>query len=200
MSISTTLIANLALAFLGQDPISNLSESTRGARVMNLLYEPTRDAMLRNGQWKFAKTYTSLATSASTPVADYAYYYALPSDYMRWVSSTFTDWRIHGTLIASNDGAPVYLEYIQKVTDPNAFDPLFVQALAAQMSVDACYSLQGDAGLYNRVMAARDEKLADARHAGSLEDPNQIMFAGTFVNSRRGPIDSIPFRYIAAPT
>lgn len=47
-------ICNLALAHLGEAPISSLSDDTTAGRACNQLYLITRDAVLRSHRWNFA--------------------------------------------------------------------------------------------------------------------------------------------------
>ena len=52
--ISKITICNLALAQLGQAPISSLEQDDERARRLNLFYEPVRDEVLRTHNWGFA--------------------------------------------------------------------------------------------------------------------------------------------------
>ena len=52
--ISKITICNLALAQLGQAPISSLTQEDEKARRLNLFYEPVRDEVLRSHNWGFA--------------------------------------------------------------------------------------------------------------------------------------------------
>jgi hypothetical protein len=79
-------ICNVALALMGhQEQITALSENTTAGRLCNLLYEPARDAMLREHTWNFAIRRTTLPASSTTPNHEYTYQYPLPSDWLRMV-------------------------------------------------------------------------------------------------------------------
>ena len=130
-------ICNLALQKLGAKSITALTEDTTAGRECNRVYEHARDSELRAHPWNFARTRTSIAASSTDPVFGYAKQYQLPSDCLRILpTSANDDWQIEGRMILTDDTSPLQLVYIKKVTDPNDFDALFVELLAARIAVE----------------------------------------------------------------
>ena len=58
---SEVQICNLALAKIGDQQITSLTENSKAGRLCNLVYEPLRDATLRAHPWNFAITRETLA-------------------------------------------------------------------------------------------------------------------------------------------
>ncbi|MBR4592301.1 MAG: hypothetical protein IKO35_03750, partial [Elusimicrobiaceae bacterium] len=59
--ISKISICNLALAQLGQSPISSFEQDNEKARRLKLFYAPVRDEVLRTHNWGFAGVREPLA-------------------------------------------------------------------------------------------------------------------------------------------
>lgn len=136
-------ICNLALQRLGAKAISSLTEDTTAGRACNRVYEQARDSELRAHPWSFARTRVQVAASSTDPVFGYAKQYQLPSDCLRILptngtngTATQDDWQIEDRKILTDDTSPINLIYIKKVTDPNEFDALFSELLAARIAMD----------------------------------------------------------------
>ena len=75
-------IANLALMYLGAQPIVAFTDQNEGARVMNRAYPLMRDKLLRAFRWNFTVVYTQLAALSTPPPMEFSYAYQLPSDFI----------------------------------------------------------------------------------------------------------------------
>ena len=64
---SEVQICNLALAKIGDQQITSLTENSKAGRLCNLVYEPLRDATLRAHPWNFAITRETLALHSVAP-------------------------------------------------------------------------------------------------------------------------------------
>lgn len=101
----TVQLVNNALVMLGEGPITDLTDDTDKARVMNGLYVPTLDAKLLDGDWNFANTRAALTPLTATPLWGWSFMHALPSDpYCLRVLATDIDADLGLTL--SNDPDP----------------------------------------------------------------------------------------------
>jgi len=138
-------ICNMALGYVGvSHEISSLTEASTEAEQCNRFYTQTRDATLRDFPWPFAQKTVSLALVAEDPDIDWSYSYRYPPDCLkalRFITGTRvqtvrTPWElssdVSGRLILTNQGDAV-LKYISRITDPEMFDPSFVEALAWRM-------------------------------------------------------------------
>jgi len=177
MAASEVSICNLALQKLGAARIVSLSENSRNAKSVNACYEPQRDTELRKYLWNFARKRTSLAAHSTAPAFMYEAAYPLPSDYLRLIKPARLglDWHVEqheGALaILSNDGAPLDVRYIARVTNPALFDPSFIEMLACKIAWHTCEDLTQSntkkAALMEEYRAAR----AEARQTNAFEVP-----------------------------
>lgn len=138
-------IANRALQKLGAERIVSLSQDSENARACNLLYDSIRDAELRAHPWNFAIKRAQLAADVTAPAFGPAAAYTLPSDCLRVLPTDENwnthDWKIEGRKILTDDGAPLDVRYICRVTDPNQYDALFIEALACAIAQELCEQL-----------------------------------------------------------
>lgn len=191
---SRVQIANRALTKLGADRILLLSDDTQGARVMNSMFDDVRDAELRRVHWKFAMKRTSLLALASAPAWGYKYQYPLPSDfiglvqvndyYLRTGVSYQALWSVEGTNILTDLEAPLKVIYKFRVTDSGTYDPLFVEALACKLAMEACETLTQSESKFQRVATEYQEALIAAAMADAIENPPDALPNGSFIDSR----------------
>ena len=78
---TATDIANMALTFVGANPISNIIDSRAPeAYKIRAFYDISRRAELELFDWSFARRFRSLASASVNPASLYAYAYILPED------------------------------------------------------------------------------------------------------------------------
>ena len=172
-------IANRALQKLGAERIVSLTQDSENARACNLAYPLVRDAELRAHPWNFAIARVSLPADATAPAFGPANSFTLPSDFLRLLPVdpeeviNDEDWRIEGKKILTNDSAPLQVRYIYRVTDPNEFDSLFVEALASKIAFQICEKITQSN--QKKAAAAEDYKMAiaAARRINAFENVAQ---------------------------
>lgn len=142
---SETDICNMALLGVGAKPkISSLIEDSDNARLCRQFYQPVVDTVLRSHLWNCATFYpdSSLTPLSATPdTPDWDYQYNLPSN--PWCLRLLqvgadtdqpTKWKVVGrTFLYNTDTAKVV--YIKRITDPNEFDPLLVDAIVNRLQI-----------------------------------------------------------------
>lgn len=139
---SVVEICNRALDKLGETPIASLADDIKASRACNRAFAPVRDAVLRDHPWNCAIGRAALAADGQAPVWGYARRFPLPVDCLRVLDiAVETRWIVEGRAILTDAGAPLQIRYIRRVDDPNLFDPLFVEALAARLAVELCEAL-----------------------------------------------------------
>ncbi len=147
MATSKVEICNRALQILGASSISSLTENSENARQCNLAYEPVKKAELRKHNWSFAIERASLAADATAPAFGRSNAFELPSDCLKVLSpypednTNDRDWIIEKRKILTDESAPLQIRYIYDVTDPNQFDALFAESLAAKMALEMSEAL-----------------------------------------------------------
>jgi hypothetical protein len=154
-------ICNLALAHLGEAPITSLDEDTLAARACALHYETTRDELLRSHRWNFASARAVLSRLEAIPAFGWAYAFALPTDFLRALDVndeeagdlTSGEWQIEGRNLLT-DWDEVSLVYIRQIEDVSQFDALFVQAFALKLAVYLSETIRGTTGKTAELMQA----------------------------------------------
>lgn len=191
MAYTEILICNMAIGNLGiSTPIASLTEASNEARACNLYYEVTRDAVLRDFPWGFAKRRVVLA-DVGDPATDWEYAYAYPADCLKIRALTLNgirkpraDQRIefesayNGTQrVIHTDQADAELIYTAQVTDVAIFDPLFVHALSWALSAAIAPALVGQIagqGVANAMRQAYSLMLAQAAAADMEENEEGV--------------------------
>ena len=193
MATEVSICSN-ALRRLGDDPITALTDDTERARLCNAFYIPSRDLILRSHPWNFAITRATLAQLSDTPAYEYGYQYALPTDpYCLRILDFHTgsyssnevdmDWKVEGREILT-DEATVYIKYIGRVTDPNEYDTLLIETVAARLASDTGYAITGSTTLTNAMWQLYEAKIVEARHADASEGKPDEIIANTWLNAR----------------
>lgn len=151
MAITETDICNMSLGKLGSVRITSIATSDLSIEAVRCRnhYDQTRDALLRSFEWNFAKWRAELGL-ADTPPFEWDYKYTLPTDFLRlisvyeWADTDAVDDRftIEGNFILTNYDS-MNIKYIRKVTDPNKFDPLFVEVLVLQLALKLLHPIAG---------------------------------------------------------
>lgn len=191
---SDVSICNRALTKLGADRILLLSDDTQQARVMNSMYADVRDAEIARHHWKFAIKRTTLVSLVDTPVWGYQFQYPLPADYLGIVQVNDiyarscprgqAPWSVEGGNILTNLPAPLKIRYVSKVTNAGMFPPLFVEALACKLAMEAAESLTQSSSKKQAAMEEYKFALSEAKRQDAIENPPDDLPWGSWLDSR----------------
>ena len=185
-------IANSALNLLGASTISAFTDDSKNARLVNQRYEPVRDRVFRSHAWNCLHKRVQLAQNSTTPVVEYSFAYALPSDCLRVLKvhngttdsiQSDIDYKIEGRNIVTNEGT-VYIIYIAKITDPNLYDTYLQESISHQLAADLCYAITNNATLANNYMVRADERLREARFVDATENSLGTIESNEFTDAR----------------
>lgn len=186
-------IAKLALSHLGDRyDLSSLSDATPEAEQIDLVFDQTRDMLLKEHPWAFAQKYYSPPYDLSgTLPADWDYMFDYPEDCIRMIEIVnplgngyppiefavgVTD--LEQKVIMCNVEEPEF-RYTYRVTKASDFDVSFVDALSYRLAARVCVALTGDARL-----AAEIERKADVACGKAIsQDANE----GVGPPTTRGP-------------
>tara|TARA_R110002096_G_scaffold58166_2_gene146820 strand:- start:1351 stop:1941 length:591 start_codon:yes stop_codon:yes gene_type:complete len=153
---SEVQIAKLALQHIGDRfDISDLTESTPEAEQVNLIFVDTRDALLRQHPWNFAKKYATPAALTATVPGNWDYAYIYPTDAVRVlgvIDPLETGVAIKFEVARNENNAKVILTdqvdaefyYTAKITDSTQFDPEFTMALSYKLAAKLAMPLTGE--------------------------------------------------------
>jgi hypothetical protein len=185
---SRTSIANRALKALGAKTVESIDQDHPNARSIKNSYDSIRDAELRRYDWSFAIKRASIAADTSDTLWGDWNRYALPNDFLKLIrddeSGTRVDWRIEGRYIVTADAAPLDIRYVARITDPNQYDPMFLEAFALQLAHDSCQEITQSNGKKQQIKADYKEAIAEARRVGAIEKPSQISADDDWLSAR----------------
>lgn len=203
-TVSDTSICNLALAKVGgKRQITNLETDTgTAAELLRAQYDFLRDSVLRAYPWNFAIKRVELALSSDTPSHEYDNVFALPSDCLKVIRTSweadnvvsadancfsyenYPPYRIEGKKLLTNESS-VKIEYISQVTDPAQFDAQFVDVFSVRLAAEIAYPLTKDRGLVRDLRALFEALLPEARTSDSQEGtPRDVTDTGGWIRAR----------------
>lgn len=198
---STVDIANYALNIIGASNISSLGENSKVGRLVNQRYEGVRDAVFRSHPWNCLIRRAELAQETETPVFGYSRQYNLPTNPFCLRVLEFSN----GSLsypqdnMTNNTGGPVFviegrklltdedtvrIKYIARVTDPQQYDALLIDALSARLASEIAYAATGSTSVSQLADALYRDKLREARFVDATEGAPQKLEASDFIESR----------------
>lgn len=153
-------ICNLALIKLGAKRIVSLDDlQVPNAAACKAVYTMQRDSELRRHPWSFAIKRAQLPALSTSPLFGPDNAFELPSDYLRLVvPKEAQDWQIEGRTVTTDEGAPLEIRYIARITDTSLHDSLFNEVLACAMAVVLCEPITQS----NSKVAAKKEEYKDA--------------------------------------
>ncbi len=183
MALSQVQIVNLALTQLGQDRVIAITDDNEAARVMRSLWDICRDSLLAAHPWKFAILSTTLpALSAAPAGTTWTKQYALPEPCLRLVQvgETFLlyqgdvdSFALEGGNILTNEAAPLFVRYVQRVENVGLWPVLFGVAMARRLAMDACEKLTTSTSKFDAAVGAYQLAIREARRQSAIERPPQ---------------------------
>ena len=179
MALSPIALSSRALLKLGAFSIASFDEGTAEAEIAGNLYDGVRDALLSAHPWNFATGQAALARLSVEPVADYAYAFQLPADFLRALSLgqggagrgvpyRIAERRLH------TDAPEVVLSYIFR-PDEGEFPPFFAQLLVARLAAEFCIPLTESTSRAESLLKIAEADLRRARNIDAQQDtPGRI--------------------------
>lgn len=188
-------ICNMALDQLRQRTrVNSITEPvTEAEQTMAQWYDATREALLREYIWRFAKA-RKIISRTGTPEFDWASAYKLPNDYIRFLSVDgakevyqYQDYDIEGDELLMNGSNPTRkLRYIRSATDVSRFDPLFKIMLAYQLALNVAYKFTLQKGVEEKIRARITEQEPKLATINAQERPPSRIQRSKFLDSRGG--------------
>lgn len=140
--MSQVSIANRALALIGANKITSLSDGTEEAKAISNMYEGSLRSILSEACWGFALKRENLNRLNVKPAWGTGNYFQLPSDYVRvfGVMNDRVKWRIEGDkILADSDEFGILYTYL--MMNDAFYTPAFVDAFACRLAFDICFDL-----------------------------------------------------------
>lgn len=163
-------IGNNALALIGAQEIVTIADDVKSAKIIKRRYVSLRKSCLRRYKWNFAiKRVTLSVPDGTAPVYDYTYRFALPSDYLRILSSEdMLPYEVEGAFITTYDN-PLNIRYIADIIDYNIWDPLFTDYYTHVMAGELAYPLLQDKGMVDLMKREAKSIITEAKNINSIE-------------------------------
>ena len=198
-------VINLALLQLFAKPLTNLTNTDDPSAIAaNLIYDQTREELLRNHTWNFARSRTSIPLLANVvPLFDFMGAYQLPVDLLKLhhVGTEYDMWDpvthdlVAGNILyygyandpnfgyagdASNDTTnwpptSLFIEYTTSVTDVTTMDALFLKVLRLRLAAELCMPITGDLKLQMVLEGRANKALAEALAINHQERPMRVI-------------------------
>ena len=157
---------------IGASNIISRGEDSKSARVTNQRFDAVRDAVFRAHPWNCLVTRVTLAADSTTPTFTWANAFTLPTDpyCLRVLRLDYLDidFRVEGRKIICDEGT-VNVIYLARVTDPNEWDTLLHEAIAARLAADISFALVQSTSLTQGMFALYEQKLSEARFVDASE-------------------------------
>lgn len=184
---SIVKVCNSAISEVGSASITELSQASRPARECNTRYAPIVQSVLREHPWNCAITRVRLQQSTETPAYEWAYYYELPADFLRAVSTLNDEpYKIEGRFAASNAGE-LYMRYVRDISqDPSRWDSSLREAVVMRLAAALAVPLMGNASLGTEKLNAYALLLKKAKSVDAQEDTVEQPDDGDWVTTRTG--------------
>lgn len=192
-------ICNMALANFGGGEIVSLTENTEEARVLNLLYENCRQAVLAKGIWNFAIGYTkTLAVLEEAEHPIYNFVYALPGKCLK-VLQVYSDnvnlrfeqynpefevFNYGSRKAVATDIPMAHCKYIVDEDNTAIYTPEFVTCLSYLLSARCVESLTGNAQIVSEMDAKYQVALQDALLSNARENKTNLQYPSSFLDFR----------------
>jgi len=165
-------ICNSALNMIGASNILALTEDSKAARVCNQRYDFVRDAVFRSHPWNCLIRRATLAADTATPAFDFAKQFTLPTDpyclRLLRLEDPDTVHKVEGRKILTNESTCKIL-YVARITDPNEYDMLLIESIAARLAADISYALVNSNNLMQQMHNMYESKLREARFVDATE-------------------------------
>ncbi len=164
MASTSVDISNLALSYLGGNPITSLEDDSKEANLCKANYQPTLEAVLETREWSFAIKRFSTATPLSpAPTYGFANAFQLDADVLRVleVSDNKYDWQIEGRTVVTDEAS---IEY-KAIVAVNAvlFSASFVQALASRLAAEIAIAITNSRTMQSQMLELYGVKLREAQ-------------------------------------
>jgi hypothetical protein len=185
MSTIAVDICNSALIKLGAEPISDLTDNTKEAKLCRYQYEKVRNAVLRSAPWSFAVTRALLTPTVVTLEFGDENVFQLPADCVRVckVNDGDATYKIEGRYLLTDDDE-VEMYYVSKDATPSSYDAAFCEAVAATLAADIAYALTQSQAMMNGLLQLADFYINQARSMNSQEQTPESFKFDTFIDAR----------------
>ena len=179
-------IANVALGWIGADPITSFDDPSTQAQLIKLHYPRTRDVVLEVREWTFAVKRFVLEPDSEVPLFQWGAQFTIPTEILR-VLTVEREQVVSSNELTSNfieheqinwvkeadkilaDQDVIFMRAIIRIISTQEFSEGFVHALAARLAADIAISITRSSSMQQQMFALYGAKLADAAASEGMQ-------------------------------
>lgn len=163
--------ANRALALVGANKITNLSDETEEAKAINNMYEESLRSILSECCWNFAKKRAMLNKLMVSPTWGGGNYFQLPADCIRIFDAT-CQYDLEGDYLKANDETVgILYTYLQE--DDKRWLPAFRDAFCCRLAYDVAFDLTNSSSKQNELLELYHSHLLPIAKSMNARDASQ---------------------------
>lgn len=185
MASSQIEIVNYALAELGADLITSMSDPVKAAVLASAMWPICTEAVMRSYPWNCLIKRASLTPDAQVPLDEWEVQFTLPPTCLRVLRTDLTDdqYVVEGRKLLA-DSNTVKIKYLDNVSDVTLWDPLFVHAVTARLAQALAYPLVQSQSLKDTMGEAYRSRVREARSIDAQEGKLDLLEADDWLESR----------------
>lgn len=179
-------VCNRALDKLGASPITSLDDGNTAANLCTRTWPVVRDRLLRSYPWNFAIKRETTAPETDAPSWGFLYKHALPTDCLRLLEilDLRTDeYQVENNNILANSNV-LYIRYVRRVTDPNEYDGMFLDAASSLLAFEMCEKITQSNQKKDALWQEYQDNLMMARSVDAQENPVQQFEEDSWIEAR----------------
>ena len=183
-------VMNKALILLGDREIVSRTDNSTRAKVMDAIYDGTRDRIMRECPWNFATKQVNITKSTTyTVLFDFDSAYPLPADFLYMLRAELDlSYRMQDNHILADETAVgtsgLNIEYVRRVEDMSTADTLFVEALAYRLAYEACERITESNTKRDALLGEYELTMSRAKRLNGQEDFPQSFVEDAWVTAR----------------
>lgn len=194
-------VANLALTWLGEEPVTSLEDDLDRARIMSINYIPARDATLEAHDWSFAIERFIPPMNEVEPVYGASAAFDIPTNILRVIAvdnprstanTDFTlpinsreqlDWVFEKRQVICNQEV-IHCRGIRRIEQEGLFSPMFVHAFAAKLAFLTAMNLTSSAEIQANMLAFYTQFILEAKTRDGLQGRSRRFRQRSLIKSR----------------
>lgn len=170
-SLTSIDICNRALTEIGSGTIESLSDNTKGAKRLAIIYDQALRELLEAHVWGFARKVATLPLNETDPASGWGYAYQLPKDCLSTIhlSVESDEYEVIGDELHT-DREQAVLHYVAYIDDPKKYSPMFARALSKYLAVDLALTVSANIPLRDRLRKEFQEVWLQATKTDAVKD------------------------------
>lgn len=181
---SEVQIYNLVFDHLEEEAAVTIDDQRAPVKWLRRNFPIQRDAMLRRGQWSFARKRVTLTKDPTAPTFEWNNRYVMPADALRILPITYfsrtgytpNPIQIESGYILTNLASPANIVYIRRVETTGDFDPMFTLALAARLALVMAHWMTGKVQYVESLKEIYSEQMREALEIDAVEMNFQVPY------------------------